>query len=113
MAILRPFGEIVASPFEVNHTGNELGELANTLKSLPGETKVAVLFSGLIAEKLYRRTLTEEMVYTRLCSVQQVAKSIDMITAQIASIVTLISEDEQIKKCAVRLLVHRIRNTCN
>jgi len=74
---------------------------------------LAVLFSGLIAEKLYRRTLTEEMVYTRLCSVQQVAKSIDMITAQIASIVTLISEDEQIKKCAVRLLVHRIRNTCN
>ena len=40
VAIMRPFGEVVASPFEVTHTGSELSELAKTLKSLHGETKV-------------------------------------------------------------------------
>jgi len=46
VAIMRPFGEVVASPFEVAHTGNELGELANTLKSLHGETKVILEYTG-------------------------------------------------------------------
>jgi len=40
VAIMRPFGEAVASPFEVTHTGSELSKLANMLKSLHGETKV-------------------------------------------------------------------------
>ena len=46
VSIMRPFGEVVASPFEVNHTGSELDELANTLKNLPGETKVIMECTG-------------------------------------------------------------------
>jgi transposase len=46
VAILRPFGEIVASPFEVTHTGSELGRLADLLKSLRGETKVIMECTG-------------------------------------------------------------------
>jgi len=46
VAILRPFGEIVASPFEVTHTGSELSELAGKLKSLAGETKVIMECTG-------------------------------------------------------------------
>jgi len=46
VAILRPFGEIVASPFEVNHTNSELSELAGKLKSLNGETKVIMECTG-------------------------------------------------------------------
>ena len=37
IAVMRPFGEVVASPFEVRHTANELSELAGLLKSLDGE----------------------------------------------------------------------------
>ena len=46
VAIMRPFGEIVASPFEVTHTGSELSELADMLKSLRGETKVVMECTG-------------------------------------------------------------------
>jgi transposase len=46
VSIMRPFGEVVASPFEVTHTGNELSELANTLKRLKGETKVVMECTG-------------------------------------------------------------------
>ena len=46
VAVMRPFGEVVATPFEVSHTGSELSELANTLKSLHGETKVIMEYTG-------------------------------------------------------------------
>lgn len=36
IAVMRPFGEVVVSPFEVRHTANELSELAGLLKSLDG-----------------------------------------------------------------------------
>ena len=42
VAIIRPFGEIVASPFEVAHTDSELSKLAKMLKSLNGETKIVM-----------------------------------------------------------------------
>jgi hypothetical protein len=46
VSIMRQFGEVVASPFEVAHTDSELRELANSLKSLNGETKVVMECTG-------------------------------------------------------------------
>ena len=46
IAVMRPFGEVVASPFEVNHTDRELSKLAGMLKSLNGETKVIMECTG-------------------------------------------------------------------
>ena len=46
IAVMRPFGEVVASPYEVHHTDQELEELARFLKSLPGETKVIIEYTG-------------------------------------------------------------------
>ena len=46
VAIMRPFGEVVASPFEVTHTDSELGQLADRLRSLNGETKVIMEYTG-------------------------------------------------------------------
>ncbi len=46
VAIMGPFGEVVRSPFEVSHTGSELSELAKLLKSLPGETRVVMEYTG-------------------------------------------------------------------
>ena len=42
VSVLRPFGEVVAKPFSVGHTGSELKELADYLKSLDGETRVVM-----------------------------------------------------------------------
>lgn len=44
VAVMRPFGEVVISPFEVRHTNSELSALARLLKSLDGETLVVSEF---------------------------------------------------------------------
>jgi len=46
VAIMRPFGEVVASPTEVAHTDSDLRKLANSLKRLKGETKVIMECTG-------------------------------------------------------------------
>jgi len=46
IAVMRPFGEVVASPFEVGHTASELRNLAKFLKSLNGETRVIMEYTG-------------------------------------------------------------------
>ena len=46
IAVMRPFGEVVVSPFEVCHTASELSELARLLKSLDGETRVVMEATG-------------------------------------------------------------------
>ena len=46
VAVMRPFGEVVISPFEVRHTDSELSELARQLKSLDGETRVVMEATG-------------------------------------------------------------------
>ena len=46
IAVMRPFGEVVISPFEVRHTDSELSELARQLKSLDGETRVVMEATG-------------------------------------------------------------------
>ena len=47
VSVLRPFGEVVAKPFSIGHTGSELKELADYLKSLDGETRVANYYAQL------------------------------------------------------------------
>ena len=46
VAVMRPFGEVVISPFEVRHTDSELSGLARQLKSLDGETRVVMEATG-------------------------------------------------------------------
>ena len=46
VSVLRPFGEVVAKPFSVRHTGSELRHLADYLKSLDGETRVVMEHTG-------------------------------------------------------------------
>ena len=46
VAVMRPFGEVVISPFDVRHTDSELSELARQLKSLNGETRVVMEATG-------------------------------------------------------------------
>lgn len=46
VAIMRPFGEVVAKPFEIRHTADELRELADYLKSLEGEVRIVLEYTG-------------------------------------------------------------------
>lgn len=46
VVVMRPFGEVVAEPFEVSHTDAELSELACFLGKLPGETRIVMEYTG-------------------------------------------------------------------
>ena len=46
VSVMRSLGEAVAKPFAVRHTGSELKELADYLKSLDGETRVIMEHTG-------------------------------------------------------------------
>lgn len=70
IAVMQPFGVIVISPYQVNHTDSELGELARTLKSLTGETKVIMECTGSyhlpIAHALQKAGLNVYAVHAQL-----------------------------------------------
>ena len=46
IAVMRPLGEMVISPFEVGHTDDELCELSRRLGDLDGETRVVMEATG-------------------------------------------------------------------
>ena len=55
VVILRPFGEVVAAPYDVSHTDSELDRLAKVIKKLPGETRVVMEATGVYYEPVARR----------------------------------------------------------
>ena len=54
VSVLRSFGEVVATPFEVRHTASELKKLADFLKSLDGETRIIMEHTGRYYEPVAR-----------------------------------------------------------
>lgn len=46
VSVIRPLGEVMAKPFTMRHTGSELMQLADYLKSLGGETRVIMEHTG-------------------------------------------------------------------
>ena len=46
ITVLQPFGVVIAEPFEVLHTADELKKLVTFIKSLSGETKVVMEYTG-------------------------------------------------------------------
>ena len=70
IAVMRPFGEIVASPFEVTHTGSELSKLADELMKLDGEVKVIMESTGNyhlpIAQSLHEAGLTVCVIHAKI-----------------------------------------------
>lgn len=52
VAVLRPFGEVVASPFDVIHNDNDLKRLVKLIRSLPGESKVVMEYTGTYFEPI-------------------------------------------------------------
>ena len=46
IAVMRPFGEIVIPPFEVVHTSDNLKELSETLRSIDGDLRIIMEYTG-------------------------------------------------------------------
>ena len=70
VAVMRPFGDVVISPFEVRHTDSELNELARRLKSLNDEAPVVMEATGNyhapVAKRLYDAGLYVSVVNAKL-----------------------------------------------
>ena len=58
VAVLRPFGEVVEVPFDVQHNAEALTALAEQLKSIDGETRVVMEHTGRYYESV-AKTLHE------------------------------------------------------
>lgn len=54
IAILRPYGEIVSSPFEIHHTSDEIRFLIEQIKSIEGESRIVMEHTGRYYEPLAR-----------------------------------------------------------
>ena len=52
VAILRPFGEVVYSPFEIQHTSDGITNLIKTIQSIEGESRVVMEHTGRYYEVL-------------------------------------------------------------
>ena len=52
VAILRPFGEIIYSPFEIQHTSHDINSLVNLIHSVDGESRVVMEHTGRYYEAL-------------------------------------------------------------
>ena len=46
VAVIQPFGVVIAEPFDVFHTDSDLKELVRFIKSLSGKTKVVMEYTG-------------------------------------------------------------------
>ena len=46
VTILRPFGEIVSSPFEIKHTSSDILSLIKLIHSIEGESRIVMEHTG-------------------------------------------------------------------
>lgn len=54
VAILRPYGEIVSSAFEIHHTSGGISSLIEQIKSIEGESRIVMEHTGRYYEPLVR-----------------------------------------------------------
>lgn len=52
VAILRPYGEIVSSPFEIQHSEKEISSLIRQIQSISGESRIVMEHTGRYYEPL-------------------------------------------------------------
>ena len=46
IAVIQPFGKIIAKPFDVAHYPDQLADLAEYIRSLEGESRVVIEYTG-------------------------------------------------------------------
>ena len=54
VAIIRPYGEIVSSPFEIKHTSGNIRSLIEQIRSIEGESRIVMEHTGRYYEPLAR-----------------------------------------------------------
>lgn len=70
VAILRPYGEIISTPFEIRHTSSDINALVEQIKSVEGESRIVMEHTGrdyeVLAHQLSRANLFVSAVNPKL-----------------------------------------------
>lgn len=70
VTIIRPFGEIVSSPFEIKHTSGDIDSLIKLIKSIDGESRIVMEHTGryyeVLAHQLSKSNLFVSTVNSKL-----------------------------------------------
>ena len=107
IAAMRPFGEVVISPFEVRHTGSELSELARQLKSLNGETRVVMEATGnyhaAVVKSLHGAGLILFYLYWQIDMVTSVGVPVSMPSTSKSNLLCKREAEVSIVKVRVRV----------
>ena len=61
VTILRPFGEIVSSPFEIKHTSSDIHSLIKLIHSIEGESRVVMEHTGRYYEALAHQLKSNDL----------------------------------------------------
>ena len=54
VSILRPFGEVISSPFELCHTSSAIDDFIHSLSNLEGEVRIVLEYTGRYHEPIAR-----------------------------------------------------------
>ena len=80
VAIMRPFGEIVSTPFEIKHTASDIHSLIELIHSVEGESRIVMEHTG-----RYYEVFAHQLSGANLLSVpliQNLSKTLIMILSQ-------------------------------
>ena len=77
VAIMRPFGEIVSTPFEIKHTASDIHSLIELINSVEGESRIVMEHTGRYYEVLAHQLL--EQIFSSVPLTQNLSKTLIMI----------------------------------
>ena len=76
-AIMRPFGEVVFSPFEIKHTTSDIQSLAALIHSIEGESRIVMEHTGRYHEVLAHQLSQANLFVSGL--IQSLSRTLTMI----------------------------------
>ena len=76
VAIMRPFGEIVSTPFEIKHTASDIHSLIELINSVEGESRIVMEHTGRYYEVLAHQRTVKVSINTRIGLVKDADKII-------------------------------------
>ena len=77
VAIMRPFGEIVSTPFEIKHTASDIRSLVELINSVEGESRIVMEHTGRYYEVLAHRF--QRQIFSSVPLTQNLSKTLIMI----------------------------------
>ena len=82
VAIMRPFGEIVSTPFEIKHTASDIRSLVELINSVEGESRIVMEHTDVIMKSSlisFQRQIFSSVPLTQNLSKTLIMKTLIMI----------------------------------